>query len=199
MKIDLTGKVFGRWTVLMENTIKSKDGRPRWNVICECGTNSTVSGSDLRRGHTKSCGCYSKEVSSKIRVIVYKIENNIQHKLCAKCKTWKELNFFTSNKYNKDKIDHYCMECRTNKRTKERYGIDLVTKQKMFAQQNQQCQICFKVFNDLAEAFIDHCHVTKQIRGLLCTKCNTAIGFLNDDLLLVENALLYLKKYKENK
>jgi len=41
---------------------------------------------------------------------------------------------------------------------------------------------------------MDHCHKTNKIRGLLCGKCNSAIGFFDDDTELLEKAIDYLKK-----
>lgn len=61
--IDLTGQRFGRLTVVSraENT---KYGHPRWKCRCDCGNMPVVSGNDLRRGHTESCGCLQKERTS---------------------------------------------------------------------------------------------------------------------------------------
>lgn len=61
--IDLTGKKFGRLTVVsrLEN-----DGRrnSRWHCICDCGTSRTVRGDSLKSGRTLSCGCLNKERAS---------------------------------------------------------------------------------------------------------------------------------------
>jgi len=47
---------------------------------------------------------------------------------------------------------------------------------------------------------IDHCHTTNKVRGLLCKKCNSAIGFFEDNPVLVKKAYDYLIKTKnENK
>lgn len=56
--IDMTGQKFGLLTAL-EPKGKAKDGSITWLVSCDCGLNDTleVSGSDLRRGRKKSCGC----------------------------------------------------------------------------------------------------------------------------------------------
>lgn len=57
-KIDLTGKQFGRWTVL-EQTPRSY--QTMWLCECSCGTRREVSGANLRTGHSISCGCYREE------------------------------------------------------------------------------------------------------------------------------------------
>ena len=61
--IDITGLVFGRWTVL-ERATNGKEKKPRWLCQCSCGTIRTVTGYGLRDGSSKSCGCLAKEVSS---------------------------------------------------------------------------------------------------------------------------------------
>lgn len=71
------------------------------------------------------------------------------------------------------------------------------------AQQNYVCAICKKpeiVYEwrtgNVRKLSIDHCHHTGKIRGLLCTKCNHALGFFNDDPAIFQEAIDYLNKYK---
>jgi hypothetical protein len=59
--VDLTGKKFGRWTVLeIGESIK---GQRRWKCRCECGVFLDVMGGSLRSGLSKSCGCLSRELT----------------------------------------------------------------------------------------------------------------------------------------
>lgn len=52
---DLTGRVFGKLTVLgPAGTVK---GNSMWRCRCECGKETVVRGSGLRTGNTRSCGC----------------------------------------------------------------------------------------------------------------------------------------------
>lgn len=37
-----------------------------WLCRCDCGNTVKVMGDNLRKGHTSSCGCYAKEVASKV-------------------------------------------------------------------------------------------------------------------------------------
>lgn len=60
--IDLSGKRFGRLTVLS----RADDSCPtHWLCSCECGKVPRVQGLNLRRGVSKSCGCLRKEETSK--------------------------------------------------------------------------------------------------------------------------------------
>jgi hypothetical protein len=53
--IDMTGKKYGKWTVLSHARDK------RWNCRCDCGTEKEVEGLTLRDGRSKSCGCLANE------------------------------------------------------------------------------------------------------------------------------------------
>jgi hypothetical protein len=56
---DLTGQRFGRLTALSRSPRK---GHAYWNCRCDCGNETTVNSSALRRGRTVSCGCYKLEL-----------------------------------------------------------------------------------------------------------------------------------------
>ena len=58
----MVGLKFNRWTVLSHHG-SNKWGSRIWLCRCECGTERVVAQGDLKRGHTKSCGCYGKEVA----------------------------------------------------------------------------------------------------------------------------------------
>jgi len=57
--IDLTGQKFSRLTVISFAPTKKK--MSHWNVVCDCGTKTVVDGCNLKKGHTKSCGCLQVE------------------------------------------------------------------------------------------------------------------------------------------
>jgi hypothetical protein len=60
---DLTGKRFSKLTVLEFVGVRYHEAQ--WLCECDCGNKTTVSGHALRRGTTKSCGCYKLEYVTK--------------------------------------------------------------------------------------------------------------------------------------
>jgi len=61
--IDLTGKKFGRWLVVGPR--KKINGVPCWFCRCDCGKEGWPSGQSLREEKSKSCGCLTRESTSK--------------------------------------------------------------------------------------------------------------------------------------
>ncbi len=57
--IDLTGCKFGRLTVLYRIPSKDSEGA-LWYCFCECGNYKEIKSTNLRYGHTKTCGCYNR-------------------------------------------------------------------------------------------------------------------------------------------
>lgn len=62
----LMGDRYGRLTVLAPAP-PSKNNLARWLVRCDCGTERTVAQSDLRSGHSQSCGCLRRERAVEAR------------------------------------------------------------------------------------------------------------------------------------
>src|SRR5689334_14624212 len=55
--IDITGKTFGRLTVISPTGDSNAGGKALWNCLCDCGKPIIVTGKALRKGTTNSCGC----------------------------------------------------------------------------------------------------------------------------------------------
>ena len=58
--------------------------------------------------------------------------------------------------------------------TKKRYGVTQEYIESLRAKQEDRCAICRKE----GPLYIDHCHTTNVVRGLLCPGCNTLVGFI---------------------
>jgi Recombination endonuclease VII len=83
-----------------------------------------------------------------------------------------------------------------NTRLKRAYGIDQKEYEQMLAKQGGVCAICNESPSNKDRGHklhIDHDHKTGKVRGLLCSMCNTSIGYLRDDPRLVLAALTYLR------
>lgn len=68
--------------------------------------------------------------------------------------------------------------------------------------QKNKCAICNKketrkINNRVVDLSIDHNHKTNKYRGLLCSKCNAALGHLNEDPVIINNMLRYIKKWNK--
>lgn len=73
--------------------------------------------------------------------------------------------------------------------------MSIQDKEDMIKAQNNQCAICGYFFEKGKEkhVHVDHCHDTLKVRGILCTYCNTGIGFLKNSPDIMENAIKYIK------
>jgi hypothetical protein len=65
--IDYVDRVFSRLTVISREP-NGPARMARWLCRCSCGTETIVTASNLRSGHTRSCGCLSFEVSNACNV-----------------------------------------------------------------------------------------------------------------------------------
>lgn len=56
---DIEGVRFGRLLVIKRNDV-DVSGHVRWKCLCDCGATVVISGTSLRLGITKSCGCFMR-------------------------------------------------------------------------------------------------------------------------------------------
>lgn len=82
---------------------------------------------------------------------------------------------------------------RSRKHTVKKYGLTLEQYNNLLNSQNQRCSICGRHQDELKQSLaVDHDHVSGKVRGLLCVRCNRAIGMLEDDIKLLKQAINYL-------
>jgi len=82
---------------------------------------------------------------------------------------------------------------------KKRYGITLLEYNTLLVNQDYKCAICKVSESNIKHGrntyfAVDHCHITGKVRGLLCYKCNSVLGFVNDDIKCLNNAIKYLER-----
>ena len=65
--IDITGQRFGRLVVLRQGPRRpANSGGSNWICLCDCGSEFTAIGSNIRKGDTSSCGCLAREWASSL-------------------------------------------------------------------------------------------------------------------------------------
>lgn len=135
-------------------------------------------------------------------------------KLCAGiCQENKSRDLFSKDSNTKDGYRHDCNECRAKKRRahslkdlskssarrrkhrlKSIYGITMEQYDQRYIEQLGKCKICRTHQSELKKRLeVDHDHATGLVRGLLCPKCNKALGLLNDNSEVLVSAIKYLK------
>jgi hypothetical protein len=68
-----------------------------------------------------------------------------------------------------------------------------------FQIQGGKCLICKRHQSEVKKAFcVDHDHRTGKFAGILCSTCNTAIGMLQDDAEILNNAIKYVTQRKSS-
>lgn len=61
IRSNLAGLRFGRLTVLRPDHNRPSLHATLWRCLCDCGKETTVSATNLKSGHTTSCGCVRQE------------------------------------------------------------------------------------------------------------------------------------------
>lgn len=85
----------------------------------------------------------------------------------------------------------------------QRFGVHPDVLLELWEQCGGKCQICGvrlhgKAFNarkskDSERHAVDHCHATGSLRGILCGRCNTGLGFFRDKPSALRNAASFLE------
>lgn len=147
----------------------------------------------------------------------------MDEKRCSVCEESKPRSHFSANRRNKDGLQYECKPCRKDMKARYLAGKTQAEKDRTAAQRLYQmyglsveqflsmwddcgghCQICgiemHSRFVDgekddrSTRCNVDHCHDSGEVRGLLCTRCNTALGKMDDDTDRLQKAIDYLSK-----
>lgn len=129
-------------------------------------------------------------------------------KVCSKCKEEKQLTDFHKNKVGKHGVHHYCKSCNSvqkkssynyvksrNRGILNKYNLTLEEVENLYIIQDKKCKICNIEYLSVSKhggLYIDHCHTTGKVRGLLCSKCNMLLGASNDNISILKSAINYI-------
>lgn len=73
IKIDLTGKKFGKLTVIQQSKEHGSHGQAKWECQCDCGSKIVAWGQSLRERRTPSCGCLISSGEEKIAALLSQV------------------------------------------------------------------------------------------------------------------------------
>jgi hypothetical protein len=116
--------------------------------------------------------------NKQFQALLYKVNIGKQKYCSLKC--------FHNNR--KSKLSH--KELDKIYQAKFRYGLNKQEYLNLMTIEN--CQICGKDIKD--KKYIDHCHSTGMIRGILCNNCNTGLGMFKDSKDVIQKALNYISQ-----
>lgn len=94
---------------------------------------------------------------------------------------------------------------RKNQDLVNKYGITLDKYKEILEKQRGVCAICgkpetriYKKAGILKSLSVDHDHINNRVRGLLCTNCNLMLGYSQDNITVLQNAISYLLENENN-
>lgn len=80
----------------------------------------------------------------------------------------------------------------------KQYGLTVEDYHALLSAQDGHCATCPTKGTARKRLSVDHAHRSGRVRGLLCGRCNTLIGYLHEDDVLLENLALYLREPPAN-
>lgn len=115
------------------------------------------------------------------------------HKYCRACQQTKPISEWPRREKNADGVAFRCRECMSARDRRRHlatsYGLTPEAAADLKARQNGRCIICLRA----PAVHVDHDHVTGEVRGVLCFRCNAGLGQLGDSPHTLRRAADYLE------
>lgn len=127
-------------------------------------------------------------------------------KICGKCKEEKliseyykmrgeglrksDYNSFCKYCHNRRSPKEQVMQRNAKARIKREFGLSIEEYRQYFEDADYKCSVC----DSKHKLVLDHCHSTGIIRGVLCHNCNTALGHVKDNILILKGLINFLEK-----
>lgn len=137
------------------------------------------SGTPAEKSAATKCG---------VPVTVWRARRAAGQQWCYCCDKWLLLDSFNKDASRSRGIASSCRSCSSHKATASRYGIT-VAEARDLRSGGRTCEICGRQ----QKLEVDHNHSTGEVRGVLCSRCNGALGQFLDDKALLVKAITYLE------
>lgn len=125
------------------------------------------------------------------------MNQNYEAMRCRKCKRDLPLTEFKVRSKEDGTFETCCKKCHAQycytRRLMAKYGLTPNEYYEMLNTQHGKCAICEKPITE-RKFTVDHDHKTGKVRGLLCFHCNTALGYLGDEVIILKRAIEYLTR-----
>lgn len=193
----ITQNYYKEWRLKNPEKVKASQRKHYYNNVKKMREKSIIYARNNKEEHLKAALRWNKENPEKYKLIKQRYRNkNLQ-----KHREW-------NRKYaekNKDKLKIKYQEYRKKPGVKEHYqeymrNWNLRLREKLVGSPKpNQCPVCGRKpvggKSSKGRICIDHCHKTNKIRGWLCDDCNSALGRVDDRIDILENLIIYLKKF----
>ena len=127
-------------------------------------------------------------------------------KKCNRCGITQDVKFFSKRTYGSGTVGYQnkCKSC--EREVKKQYYRPHEFARRLFKLSDEEY---FRLIEDTQgkcdgckepmgrKVCIDHCHKTQKIRGVLCNRCNTALGLVDDSTEKLEKLIQYLEQAKQ--
>jgi len=125
-----------------------------------------------------------------VDVETWKLLSGMGQRWCSDCRQWKQIGEFAVDKSRITGRQQCCKPCAKIRAVACTYRISKEQAREILSR--NECEICLR--RDVAFE-VDHCHTTGKVRGLLCSRCNSAIGLFLESAELMDAAKSYLAKH----
>ena len=117
---------------------------------------------------------------------------------CTPCKKVYHKNYYLihGEKDNALKRENYDPEAMRRENLWNKYKITVEQRDEILKRQGGCCAVCRNKKSKSrwgdGSWYVDHCHTTGEVRGLLCRTCNVGLGHFEDNTLFLQQAIDYL-------
>lgn len=118
-----------------------------------------------------------------------------KRKWCPRCRRTLPGRAFYYNKAHLDGLHGYCRACVSLLNKLKRYSLTIDQYNALLSRAGGRCEICKQPFVRKNEPYVDHCHATGKVRGLLCCHCNFVLGHAEACAGGLGNLMGYLVKH----
>jgi len=128
-----------------------------------------------------------------------------REKWCPGCRAWLDLGRFGGSSYHPSGRRSRCRECSRKQGTaytrKYRQGMADSELLALWEAQRRRCAVCHEPIphGDRRASHVDHDPATREVRGLLCSRCKAGVGCFQGNQIVIGELLGYLQAFERRR